>query len=403
MLRLTFVVLLALLATILCHNVVDLTASNFNEKVLNSDGIWMVAFVAPWCGHCQRLHPEYDKASDALGGVVNMGRVNCDDEKQLAQQYGVQGFPTIKVFNAGKENKKKPEDYQSHRQAKAIVDYLMYKFNSLPDPVKKLASAADVDSFTSNTDRMKAILFTSKPTNPALFKSLAIELENSGIDFGYVPNSNEELKSRFGVDKEPTVVVIPQSGESNIKYDGAMKKDALMQYFTKFGVKGDANTAKKEDTTYKARPPKAPKQVKIANVATSSHLKTECDRMCVIGFTQTEEQSRFFDSLAQHHAADSDRVRFVTLANEKAKNIAAKTFGIDKISFDDHTLTVVVLRGAKLKYAIKDINDADADAFFDRALFGEYPLKKLDSLPVLEESGSSEEESSSAKTEHDEL
>lgn len=48
-------------------NVVDLTSANFDEKVIKSDALWVVAFVAPWCGHCQRLHPEYEKAADSLG------------------------------------------------------------------------------------------------------------------------------------------------------------------------------------------------------------------------------------------------------------------------------------------------------------------------------------------------
>lgn len=46
--------------------VVDLRPNNFDSLVLNSDHIWMVEFYAPWCGHCQQLTPEYDKAATAL-------------------------------------------------------------------------------------------------------------------------------------------------------------------------------------------------------------------------------------------------------------------------------------------------------------------------------------------------
>ena len=80
--------------------VVDLTPSNFDSKVKNSDGVWIVEFYAPWCGHCRNLAPEYQKAAKALKGAVGVGAVDCDQEanKQLCGQYGVQGFPTLKVI-----------------------------------------------------------------------------------------------------------------------------------------------------------------------------------------------------------------------------------------------------------------------------------------------------------------
>ena len=70
---------------------------------------------APWCGHCQRLTPEYKKAASALKGVVKLGAVNADEHRSLGGQYGIQGFPTIKIFG---KNKNKPEDYQGARDAK---------------------------------------------------------------------------------------------------------------------------------------------------------------------------------------------------------------------------------------------------------------------------------------------
>lgn len=46
--------------------VIELRPNNFDNLVLNSDHIWVVEFYAPWCGHCQQLMPEYDKAATAL-------------------------------------------------------------------------------------------------------------------------------------------------------------------------------------------------------------------------------------------------------------------------------------------------------------------------------------------------
>ena len=47
-------------------DVIDLTPDNFDKKVINSDSIWIVEFYAPWCGHCQQLKPDYEKAAAAL-------------------------------------------------------------------------------------------------------------------------------------------------------------------------------------------------------------------------------------------------------------------------------------------------------------------------------------------------
>lgn len=98
--------------------VVDLNPNNFDNRVKDSDGIWVVEFYAPWCGHCKNLVPEYQKAAKALKGIVGVGAVNCDEHKQLCGQYGVQGFPSIKIFGS---NKNKPDDFQGGRTADAIV------------------------------------------------------------------------------------------------------------------------------------------------------------------------------------------------------------------------------------------------------------------------------------------
>ncbi|XP_063170625.1 protein disulfide-isomerase A6 [Candoia aspera] len=109
-------------------DVVDLTPTNFNREVIQSDSLWLVEFYAPWCGHCQRLTPEWKKAAAALKGVVKVGAVDADKHQSLGGQYGVKGFPTIKVFGA---NKNKAEDYQGARTSEAIVDAALSSVRSL--------------------------------------------------------------------------------------------------------------------------------------------------------------------------------------------------------------------------------------------------------------------------------
>ncbi|KAL1431306.1 hypothetical protein MTO96_014328 [Rhipicephalus appendiculatus] len=70
-------------------DVVELTDSNFEELVLNSDDLWLVEFFAPWCGHCKNLAPHWAKAATELKGKVKLGAVDATVYQGLASQYDV--------------------------------------------------------------------------------------------------------------------------------------------------------------------------------------------------------------------------------------------------------------------------------------------------------------------------
>ena len=66
-------------------------------------------------GHCTKLKPEYEAASEQLKGVAKLVAVDATAAQGLASQFGIEGFPTIKVFPKGKKNVKKFEDYNVRR------------------------------------------------------------------------------------------------------------------------------------------------------------------------------------------------------------------------------------------------------------------------------------------------
>ena len=68
---------------------IALNASNFDETVLKSDIPVVVDFWAPWCGPCKMFAPTLAKFAEATEGKVLVGKVNVDDEQDLAMKYGV--------------------------------------------------------------------------------------------------------------------------------------------------------------------------------------------------------------------------------------------------------------------------------------------------------------------------
>ena len=71
------------------EDVIELTDSNFDEKVLGSDDLWLVEFFAPWCGHCKNLAPEWAKAATSLKGKVKVAAVDATVHTVIANRFGV--------------------------------------------------------------------------------------------------------------------------------------------------------------------------------------------------------------------------------------------------------------------------------------------------------------------------
>ena len=80
---------------------VRLTKNNFKDEVLNSDIPVLVDFWATWCGPCRMVAPIVEEIADEYDGRIKVGKVNVDEEPELAMQFRVASIPTLMVFKNG--------------------------------------------------------------------------------------------------------------------------------------------------------------------------------------------------------------------------------------------------------------------------------------------------------------
>ncbi|CDS01098.1 hypothetical protein [Sporisorium scitamineum] len=231
-------------------------STNFKREVLDIEKPTMVAFTAPWCGHCQKLVPDYTRVAAQLDGVVKMASIDCDDDKNkpTCGKYGIQGFPTLKLFPPTK--KRLPKDYQGPRSAKDIAAYMV---DALPMGAKKLKAEELQEYVENDPSTPKVILFSKKPTSSPLYKSLSLDFRKS-LSFAFLRGDQRPVQAaarvHLGVevsdDKLPYLIVVPSRADgeeldkSSIKvYTGALKYHELNAWIKQTVPEAKADKVKK--------------------------------------------------------------------------------------------------------------------------------------------------------------
>ncbi|MBU6339008.1 MAG: thioredoxin [Rickettsiales bacterium] len=80
----------------------ELTDNSFTKDVIESSGVTLVDFWAPWCGPCRQLSPLVDELSKDMANKVNVFKCNIDENPETPSKYAVRGIPTLMIFKDGK-------------------------------------------------------------------------------------------------------------------------------------------------------------------------------------------------------------------------------------------------------------------------------------------------------------
>ena len=227
-------------------NYKEITPKKFMAKVKKNKKMLAIAFYAPWCGHCKDLLPEWSKAAKKLKkDNIELGIVNSSNSDQTTQalnsRYGINGFPTIKVFKPKCNGHS--EDYEGGRKSMEIVNALKAlkqmknsKQNggrvqdSKPDYVE--LKPTEFLNNVNNNKKMMATAFYAPWCGYCTdllqeWSKAAKELENDDIELSIVDASDKSVEDtqticdKYNVKGFPTIKIFKVNSNGNsTQYEG---------------------------------------------------------------------------------------------------------------------------------------------------------------------------------------
>ncbi|KAM7276752.1 hypothetical protein ACFE04_018618 [Oxalis oulophora] len=229
-----------LLTSALADDVVVLTEENFEKEVGQDKGA-LVEFYAPWCGHCKKLAPEYEKLASSFKKAksVLIAKVDCDEHKGVCGKYGVSGYPTLQWFPKGSLE---PKKYEGPRTAEALTDFVNteggtnVKIATTPSNVVVLSS----DNFDDVVlDKNKDVLVEfyapwcghCKSLAPTYEKVATVFKSDSDVVIANLDaDKHRDLGEKFGVSGFPTLKFFPKDNKAGEDYEGGRDLEDFVNF-----------------------------------------------------------------------------------------------------------------------------------------------------------------------------
>jgi len=212
-----------LLASLVTANVVDTTDATFDE-VIKGDFV-MMEFYAPWCGHCKKLEPEYEKAAAELKDIAVLAKLDATKEQQAAQKFEIQGFPTIKIFRDGVV----AGNYEGGRTAADIVKYV--KGNVGP-AVKPVASADELAAFKQ--ENKVAVVFFNEAVGGDKFEAFEEVAKKMRGEYAFAVVTDAAVVSAEGASNGQAVMF--RTFDEKVAFEGEFTAEELTAFIKAEGV-----------------------------------------------------------------------------------------------------------------------------------------------------------------------
>ncbi|HLN32652.1 MAG TPA: thioredoxin [Gemmataceae bacterium] len=107
------------------ENILEFTTANWEQEVAKSDKPVLVDFWAPWCAPCRALAPTIDRIASKYAGKVKVGKLNIDDNSDMAVKYQISGIPQVLFFKGGDQPRDRLVGLQSEGELVKAVDRVL--------------------------------------------------------------------------------------------------------------------------------------------------------------------------------------------------------------------------------------------------------------------------------------
>jgi protein disulfide-isomerase-like protein len=189
--------------------VITLTEENYESMITDpANGLWLLKFYAPWCGHCQKLAPVLDAIAQYLKGKMAIGKIDCTTERRLCSKFNVEGYPTLKIYRDGDYM-----DYPGKRDADSMIifgekmsSYSVHMASSYSEIIESIVPKSDVGVVFVAYDSQAKVEQTWAPVeqyiqstaNLQIFGQVARKMQ-AYADFVLLhPSTAQEQRTMFG-------------------------------------------------------------------------------------------------------------------------------------------------------------------------------------------------------------
>ncbi|CAF1285814.1 unnamed protein product [Rotaria sordida] len=223
--------------------VIDLSKDNFTQFI-QQHPVVIAEFYAPWCHHCKQLVPHYEKAARLMKDAENpvaFAKIDATVEQILAQEYSIEGYPTLKIFH---RNSPKPIDYEGPRQpGSAIADYIKDFANPNWTPPPSDVVILTSENFTQFivNEELTLVEFYApwcghcKRLEPKFEKAATLLKKDTNIRLAKVDATVEaELAATHNITGYPSLFVYRKGGKRTI-YEGEQRTEhGIVSYMKEF-------------------------------------------------------------------------------------------------------------------------------------------------------------------------